>query len=112
MRKQAVGPESEIRGIALLFSPLKHPFRIRRREKQESRFCKFAAFTAWSYGKTFLATDSLSRQSSSLTSLPLSVYLRYYSCVVGSKNSQGEVACPSRTITQITSIPRTSGLKQ
>lgn len=71
MRKQAVGPESEIRGIALLFSPLKHPFRIRRREKEESRFCKFGAFTAWSYGKTFLATDSLSRQSSSLTSLLL-----------------------------------------
>lgn len=75
MRKQAAGPESEIRGIALLFSPLKHPFGIGRREKQESRFCKFAVFTAWSYGKTFLATDSLSRQGSSLTSLLLSVSL-------------------------------------
>lgn len=74
MRKQAVGPESEIRGIALLFSPLKHPFRIGR-EKQESRFCKFEVFTVWSYGKTFLATDSLSRQGSSFTSPLLSISL-------------------------------------
>lgn len=73
MRKQAVGPESEIRGIALLFSPLKHPFMMGRREKQESRFCKFIAFTAWSYGKTFLAINSLSRQGSSLASLLLSI---------------------------------------
>lgn len=71
MRKQAVGSESEIRGIALLFSPLKHPFRIGRREKRESRFCKFAAFTTRSYGNAFLATDSLSREGSSLTPLML-----------------------------------------
>lgn len=75
MRKQAVGPESEIRGIALLFSPLKHAFGIGRREKQESRFCKFAVLTVWSYGKTFLATDSLSRQGSSFTSPLLSISL-------------------------------------
>lgn len=66
MRKQAVGPESEIRGIALLFSPLKHLFGIGRNEKQESRFCKFAAFMGWSYGQTFQATNSLSRRDSSL----------------------------------------------
>lgn len=75
MRKQAAGSESEIRGIALLFSPLKHPFRIGRREKQESRFCKFQVFTVWSYGTTFLATDSMSRQGSSFMSPLLSIPL-------------------------------------
>lgn len=106
MRKQAVGPEWEIRGIALLFSPLKHPFRIGRREKQESRFCKFETFTVWSYGKTFLATRSLSRQGSSFTSPLLSISLfEIVFFVVSSKNSEGEVACPARTITQITSMP-------
>lgn len=48
-----------------------------------------------------------------------SLYFRYYSSIVGSKknkttkkNIQGVLACPSRTVTQIISIPHTSGLKQ
>lgn len=114
MRKQAVGPESEIRGIALLFSPLKHPSGIGRREKQESRFCKFAAFMGWSYGQTFQATDYLSRRGSSLTSLLLSISLFQilFLCCWQQKNLKGVLACPSRTVTQIISIPHTSGLKQ
>lgn len=110
MRKQAVGSESEIRGIALLFLPLKHPLRIGRREKQESRFCRFAALTTWSYGNALLAPDSLSGGGSSLVSLMLC--LRYCYCGAVSKNLQGEVACPSTTVTQIISIPHTSCLKQ
>lgn len=65
------------------------------------------------HSKTFLATDSLSRQGSSLPSLLLSVLLlKILLLHCWLQKLSGEVACPSRTVTQTIPIPHASGLKQ